>query len=122
MSTRGALAVIAGILLALGVVLAFVPVSIDDDVTCGSAVTGADDSPTSEAALADYSSALGDAYRGGSYENKGAHVAQCEDRVGTQRLIAFPLVGVGTLALIFVGLTSARSRTVDQPPSEVLKD
>jgi hypothetical protein len=95
MSTRGALAVIAGIVLALGVVLAFLPVSIDDgDIDCGAALQLSASQASAEDMV-----------------NGGDHLARCEDRVGTQRLFAFPLVGVGALGLLFLGLTSPRARS-----------
>lgn len=103
MSTRGALAVVAAIVLAAGVLLALLPVSVADGVGCGSAI-----SPEPNAAMAaEFGASLEDAFAGGTGDADGGFQALCEDRVTAQRLAAFPLVGIGVLALVFLALNVA---------------
>lgn len=108
MSTRGALAVIAAVVLGFGLLLALIPVSAND-VGCGSAI-----SPDSSAAgAAEFGEDLESAYAGGSGVDGGFRAA-CEDRVTTQRLTAFPIAGIGVLALGFLALTS-KGKPVSEP-------
>ncbi|MGY1830157.1 hypothetical protein ACI8AA_06960 [Geodermatophilus sp. SYSU D01180] len=116
MSNRAAAAVIAGIVLVIGIILAFVPISVSSgEVGCGSALS----SDTSTASAAEFGDAIADAYRGGDGSDDGAYVALCDDRVFTQRLLAFPVVIVGALALLFLGLTTphyqAQASSVNEP-------
>lgn len=103
MTTRKAAAVIAGLVLAIGLLLLFVPVSVAGDVDCGSAVA-----PDSIGAIgAEFSDALNG--RSTDYQ------VMCDERVSTQRLIAFSIAGIGALALLFVVLTAARADPVTKP-------
>jgi hypothetical protein len=105
MSTRGALAVVAAIVLAVGFLLAVLPVS-SGGVGCGNAFSPSSD----EASAADFSETI----RGTDTGDGSTHVESCEGRVSTQRLVAFPLAGVGFLGLLFLGL-------IGQPVSEPLE-
>jgi hypothetical protein len=118
MNNRKALAVIAGIVLALGFILAVVPTHVSGgEVPCGSALAPDD----SKANAAEFGDAIGDIYRGGDGSDDGGYVALCEDRVSTQRMIAFPVAGVSALALLFLGLTAQQissQRADDEQPAE----
>jgi hypothetical protein len=46
-------------------------------------------------------------------------VALCEDRVSTQRFIAFPIAGVGALVLAFLLLTA--SSQAQEPQGDVVR-
>jgi hypothetical protein len=121
MSNRKALAVLAGIILALGVILALVPTSVSSgEVSCGSALAP-DSGTTSDASLAEFKDAIGDAYRGGDGTDNGGYVALCEDRVSTQRFIAFPIAGVGALVLAFLLLTASSQVQAQEPPGDVAR-
>ncbi len=109
MSTRGALAVIAAVVIAVGFLLALLPVSANG-VACGSAL-GPD---SSKASAAEFRVSLEDAFAGGDGDVNGGFQASCEDRVTTQRLVAYPLAGVGGLALVFLALTS-KGKPVSEP-------
>ena len=115
MSNRKALGVIAGIILALGVILALVPTSVNSgQVDCGSALAP----DTSAASAAEFGDAIADAFRGGDGSDDGGYVALCEDRVSTQRLFAFPIAGVGALALLFLVLTAQQQPRTPAPMEE----
>ncbi len=102
-------------MLVLGAVLAFLPTSAGEDVNCGSALGTGDSGAISDAELADYSSDMRDAYAG--RVGNSDYVTQCDSRVTTQRLIAFPIFGGGALGLLFLGLTSAYMRELTQSPA-----
>ncbi len=99
---------IAGVVLVLGIVLVLVPTSVSGGVGCGSALAP----DTTSASAAEFGEGLEDVYAGGDGSDTGGYVAACEDRVSTQRFIAFPIIGIGALALLFLAL----SRTEDAVP------
>jgi hypothetical protein len=96
MSTRGAAAVIVGLVLAIGLIFGLVPHSVPAEfgaVSCGSAfnpdklsVSGANIVAAMSGSATDFDQ-------------------QCSDALSTPRLIALGLIGVGALTLLFVGLT-----------------
>ena len=96
MSNRKAAAVIAGVVLTVGLVVMFLPASISPrgvNIGCGSAV------------ISSSTPGLTDAMLGGGLGLDD----QCRDKLAKRRAISFPLVGVGVLALLFVALTANRS-------------
>lgn len=116
MSNRRALGVIAAAVLLVGFVLAVLPLSLDarfdgEQISCGTAFSG----DTADAERAARINALTEAFSTGIYpDERDGFVAACEDRISTQRMIAFPLMGVGVLVLLFLGLTRMRT-TEDEP-------
>lgn len=111
MSTRGALAVVAAIVIAAGFVLALLPVSAKG-VQCGTALH-----PDKMGAItAEFQDSVTAALRGERGGGEDAYADACEDRVSSQRTAAFLLVGVGGLALLFVALTVVgRAPAVNEP-------
>ena len=93
-----------------GALLALLPVSVADDVGCGSALSP----DSSEVGAAEFGASLEDAFAGGTGDVDGGFQAMCDERVTTQRLVAFPLVGIGALAMVFLVLTS-QSKPVSEP-------
>lgn len=94
MSPRKAVAVIAGVLLALGLVLAVTSLSTglgSSKLSCGSAL--------------DPSYIAADIQDIVEPQLFGSYVADCRDVVSGRRLIAFPLAGAAALALAFIWLT-----------------
>lgn len=89
MSSRRAVLVIAGVVLLVGLVFAFAPVTTGG-ISCGNAFA----SSTSEAAGADL------------FETGSDYVGACEDALTSRRWIAFGLMGLAGLVLLFGLLTS----------------
>lgn len=110
MHPRKAAAVIAAVVLALGVILAVTPLSVgagSNEVECGSAF-----SPSQTPAI------VADAV---DRPLLGSYVAQCEDEVSGRRLIAYSLAGAAALVLLFVWLTGqheTRWDAVEAPAGE----
>lgn len=95
---------LAGIVLAVGLVIGFMSHSVSDEfgdsITCGSPF-----SPQHAEALgADLGSAAANVAT--SYDQ------QCGDALSAPRTVALSIAGVGVLALLFCGLTAAK---VEQP-------
>lgn len=112
MSNRKALGVIAGLVVLVGLILLFVPTAVaGGDVGCGSAM-----SPSSADAIgAELGDALSDIYAGGDGSDDGGYQALCDDRIGTQRVVAWSIVGVGALVLLFLFLTAQHKTRWDPP-------
>ena len=111
MSTRRAAAVIAGLLLAIGLFVGLSPVSVADDTTCGSAFM-----PTTR--VAEAKTVVGLTTDGPAATD---YLALCNDAIGVRRLLAIPLAGLGAIAGLFLLLTakadestSARTRPARQ--------
>lgn len=100
--------------MALGVVLALLPVSVGD-VRCGTAISGTGEGLT-EAHFADVQADFADALGGGRGDGGTDYATRCEDRVTTQRLVAFPVAAAGIIALVFLGLTSPYLREFTERP------
>ncbi len=93
MSPRKAAAVVAGIVLAVGLLLAVNPLSVGGaGVGCGSALAPSQ----TEALRADVN---------GPFGITTLYRAACDEEVGEQRTLAFPILGVAALALVFLWLT-----------------
>lgn len=108
MSNRRAGAILAGIVLLMGIVIGFWPLSVDrgfvhvydgDTVACGSAFGGLADNPDLDEFGANSDRATG--YRTG-----------CEDKLSSQRTIALVLIGLAGVGLAWLALTSRAA-----PPS-----
>jgi hypothetical protein len=115
METRKALGVMAGIVLLIGIALALWPTHIAGGrVSCGSAL-----SPDSTDAIrAEFGDALSDIYAGGKGSDDSGYTTSCQDRVGTQKTIAFSIVGLGVLAGVFLMLTSKGHPVEESAPAE----
>lgn len=102
MTNRKAVGIIAGVVLLIGLVLLFVPTSVSggaDPVGCGNALSGGTDIGD------EFREQLEDIYSGGTGELDLD--SQCADRLMTQRLIAWPIAGVGAAVLGFLALTGS---------------
>ncbi len=95
MTPRRAAAVVAGIVLTVGLLMAINPLTVDGanaKLDCGTAL-----SPSyTEARQADMDLPFG---------FPALHRAACDEAVGEQRGLAFPILGVAGLALVFLWLT-----------------
>lgn len=111
MTNRKAAGILAGLVLFVGVILLFVPTSVSggsDPVGCGNAVSGGTDIGD------EFREQLEDIYSGGT-GNLDLD-AQCGDRLMTQRLIAWPVAGLGVAVLAFLALTANRAATAEAGP------
>lgn len=106
---------IAGLLLLAGLIFGLMPASVGD-VGCGSAFA-ADSSAAKQADIVNgYSVALQNAGNPLLNVDKPQSVVdQCSSAIGTRRAIAWPLIGVGVLGLLFLGLTIKPSVEVTAP-------
>lgn len=108
MQNRSAAAVLAGVVVAVGLIAGIWQLSVDrgfthvtdgDTVACGSAFGGLDDNP-------DLSDSDGAGYR-----------LRCEDKLSSQRTMAFLIMGLGALGLGWHALTWK-----PEPPTRRLVD
>lgn len=108
MNTRGAAAVVAGLLLIVGFALSISVVSIDfsGPINCGSAV--APDRSTLDAGTPSGEAEVFDSIR-----------ARCDEALSGRRAVAFPVAGVGALGLVFIGLTAFQRRQATAPAPPV---
>jgi hypothetical protein len=95
--------VIAGLLLLVGVIVGFSSVSAGS-VSCGSAFSA----DSSAVKLADAQASIDQAITGVAVGE--SYAEQCSSSIGTRRAITWPLIGVGVLGLVFVGLTAAQQK------------
>lgn len=104
MKPTHAAAVIAGLVLLVGLILGVTPVSAGT-VHCGSAFGGVDAQAVGvEDAVASYGQALGEPAPQTSYAD------QCSSAVSSRRAVTWPLLGVSAVGLLFVGLVGAGRR------------
>jgi hypothetical protein len=118
MNKRAAWAVLAGVTLLVGLVLAIVPTSVStgsgSDISCGSAV----DPDSAQALRADFEIGLRDVRNDDRRDSYTQFQGACEQNIFVQRLIAFPVAGVGMLGLSYLGMTTAQRRSgspADEP-------
>ena len=110
MQPRRAVAVIAALVLGLGVLLSVVPVSIPGggiDVDCGSVF-----SPSISEAL---DREIEETFSGGPVLSGGDYLDRCDERLSGQSAIVWPLVGLGGLALVYLFLTTQHTTRWDAP-------
>lgn len=108
MSPRKAAAVIAGIVLIVGFLLAINPLSVGGaGVGCGSAL-----SPSQTEALREDLD--------GPFGITSVYRSACDEEVSERRMLAFPILGVAGLALVFLWLTRAEkaSASEDEPAED----
>jgi hypothetical protein len=114
MEPRKAVGWLALAVAVLGVALALWPTSVAGGrVGCGSALSPS----SSEASAEEFGDSISDVYAGGDGSDNGGYVALCDDRVGSQRLVAFPVIGLGVLVGAFLVVTAAQTK-----PAPILDD
>lgn len=97
---------VAGIVLIVGFLLAITPLSVGRaDVGCGTAL-----SPSITEAL--------EADLDGPFGITSVYRAACDEEVSDRRMLAFPILGVGALALVFLWLTRDGMTTRWDTPTE----
>jgi hypothetical protein len=97
--------VIAGLVLLAGVVFGLMPASAGG-VSCGSAFAADSSSAQQADSLSQYRSNLQKAMNPLMSDSQSQSLAaQCSSAVGTRRAVTWPLIGVGVLGLLFLGLT-----------------
>lgn len=114
METRKALSILAGLVLAIGIIAAIWPTHVSGgDVRCGTALSPQRSSAVAAELVNDINVSLGQSAELADY------TALCDDRIGTQRLIAYPVAAVGALGGLFLFMTGQHKTRWDaEAPSD----